>query len=107
MFSIKTTAVARLMQDLDFTTLGTLEECSICLDAFGRKPLRQVSCNGKHVFHRKCIKNWYKINRCCPLCRQAQTRACKYKLPVLIDLTREELTDDTIDLSTDDAQTLQ
>ena len=42
------------------------DECSICLEPcrFGRYKLQ---C--KHIFHKKCIKEWFKTNKSCPNCR--------------------------------------
>ena len=42
------------------------EECSICLEQCKRSRYR-LRC--KHVFHKKCIKEWFKTNKSCPNCR--------------------------------------
>jgi hypothetical protein len=43
--------------------------CSICLDAFvtgGDKP-KKTPCG--HFYHEKCLGNWFKVSRTCPVCR--------------------------------------
>tara|TARA_B100000123_G_C25737132_1_gene432039 strand:+ start:2503 stop:3078 length:576 start_codon:yes stop_codon:yes gene_type:complete len=44
-------------------------ECSICLDVINNsKTIRLEEC--KHVFHKSCIKLWYKKSNTCPICRK-------------------------------------
>ena len=44
-------------------------ECSICLEEYNRdKDIIKLNCN--HEYHRKCIKEWLKINKNCPQCRK-------------------------------------
>lgn len=40
--------------------------CSICLDDLDRN-IKQLSC--KHQFHAKCINEWIKRQRTCPMCK--------------------------------------
>lgn len=43
--------------------------CAICLDEFhGRDLVRRMPCSSAHVFHTRCILNWFKGNDKCPLC---------------------------------------
>lgn len=42
------------------------DECSICLEPC-KKGRYRLRC--KHVFHKKCIKEWFKTNKSCPNCR--------------------------------------
>ncbi|KAK0083891.1 hypothetical protein PV326_006477 [Microctonus aethiopoides] len=49
------------------------EECVICFEVLrpGIKtsnPTYTLQC--KHIFHKKCINNWFKENRSCPTCRK-------------------------------------
>ena len=45
------------------------EQCLICLSEFkDKEEIRNLYCN--HFFHRKCIDNWLKINKTCPLCKE-------------------------------------
>ena len=45
-----------------------VNECSICLDNISfRQHVRTLGCN--HAFHKKCIDNWFKRDRRCPICR--------------------------------------
>lgn len=48
--------------------------CSICLDDFHSKDLvRRLPCNANHVFHSKCILDWFISNSRCPLCNEPVT----------------------------------
>ena len=50
-----------------------LAECSICLVDFSvddPKPLVELGCSDKHVFHQECLEGWIENNSVCPLCRQ-------------------------------------
>ena len=42
------------------------DECSICLEPC-RNGRYRLQC--KHIFHNKCIKEWFKTNKSCPNCR--------------------------------------
>lgn len=45
--------------------------CSICLSKFRvNNILRQLPCDGNHIFHKNCIDNWLETNQTCPHCRQ-------------------------------------
>lgn len=48
-----------------------LEECSICLTAFGEgdEVIRLPSCD--HPFHVSCLNNWVSKHATCPYCRSA------------------------------------
>lgn len=47
-------------------------DCCICLAPFSADvPIRQTSCG--HHFHEKCLGNWLKMSRTCPLCRRNVT----------------------------------
>lgn len=43
------------------------EECSICLD-INNKVWIKTKCN--HTYHEECFKEWIKINKSCPICRE-------------------------------------
>ncbi|KRX08774.1 hypothetical protein PPERSA_08085 [Pseudocohnilembus persalinus] len=44
--------------------------CSICLEIFEKdNKIIQLPCHYKHIFHQKCIKNWWKTLQACPICR--------------------------------------
>lgn len=42
-------------------------ECSICLEKFDSNCIALYSCD--HIYHEKCIREWIKKSRLCPLCR--------------------------------------
>lgn len=45
--------------------------CAICLEEFHSKDLvRKLPCNVNHVFHSKCILDWFVSHHRCPLCNE-------------------------------------
>ena len=45
-----------------------LDECPICLiEMSNEQDTVKLACN--HVFHSKCIEDWFKKSTCCPYCR--------------------------------------
>ena len=42
-------------------------ECCICMETFGRGVIVETSC--KHVFHKRCCREWLRQARSCPVCR--------------------------------------
>jgi len=43
--------------------------CPICLEEFNdNETVIELSC--KHIFHKDCIKSWFKNNHSCPTCRK-------------------------------------
>ena len=43
--------------------------CPICLDEYNDKEtISKLNCN--HIFHKKCIKEWFHNNNNCPNCRK-------------------------------------
>lgn len=46
----------------------TEDQCLICLEELSLDKTETFSCN--HTFHRKCLEEWFKIERTCPLCRK-------------------------------------
>ena len=45
-------------------------DCSICMDIYKYKQYKRVLPECKHIFHKKCIDNWFKKNSSCPVCRK-------------------------------------
>lgn len=44
-----------------------IDECIICLDDFKKNDkIIQLYCN--HVYHKKCLRQWFKESMTCPLC---------------------------------------
>ncbi|CAG9334216.1 unnamed protein product [Blepharisma stoltei] len=44
--------------------------CAICSEEFQiSDKVCALPCDGRHIFHENCIKNWLKVNAICPLCR--------------------------------------
>ena len=43
------------------------KECSICLEDIKKNDIN-LSCN--HIFHKECLKEWFKIKTTCPICRK-------------------------------------
>lgn len=46
---------------------GLLDNCSICLEIFGEDEIVKLECT--HIFHEKCLEEWLKIQKNCPLCK--------------------------------------
>ena len=53
---------------LDNNPIKSENECSICMEKIEYNKIEKLSCN--HLFHNKCILEWYKTNLSCPMCRQ-------------------------------------
>lgn len=57
-------------------------ECGICFDSIvNGQDIRLLKCG--HMFHKKCIKSWFKRQRNCPFCRAVvgvRNIYCKKKL---------------------------
>mmetsp|Transcript_132646 Transcript_132646/g.383500 ORF Transcript_132646/g.383500 Transcript_132646/m.383500 type:complete len:332 (+) Transcript_132646:129-1124(+) len=51
--------------------LAGLDSCPICIADFSEKdnPAVKLKTCG-HIFHKSCLKNWLKVARTCPLCRE-------------------------------------
>ena len=45
------------------------EICSVCHEGY-EEGVECIELNCKHVFHRKCISQWLKLKRNCPMCKQ-------------------------------------
>ena len=43
-------------------------DCSICYEVFN-KDEEVIKLDCRHVFHEKCLLDWFKHNRTCPMCR--------------------------------------
>ena len=43
--------------------------CSICLDEYIINHIDTVTTNCKHNFHGKCLYEWTKKSKHCPICR--------------------------------------
>jgi hypothetical protein len=43
------------------------EECSICLEINDNAWIK-IHCN--HIYHKECLKEWIKISKSCPICRE-------------------------------------
>jgi hypothetical protein len=48
------------------------EDCSICLRKLKKKELC-MHLNCSHIFHSKCILDWFEINIECPVCRDTDS----------------------------------
>ena len=52
--------------------------CAVCLCALAAgEELTQLTCEGKHVFHAHCIREWLETaSRCCPVDKQDLSKQC-------------------------------
>ena len=64
-------------RDYDIKKDSEVKECSICLDSFvfsfsqtDKRKIAELNCSNKHIFHVECLKEWFKTNDKCPLCRE-------------------------------------
>uniref|UniRef100_A0A7S4PTF4 RING-type domain-containing protein n=1 Tax=Alexandrium monilatum TaxID=311494 RepID=A0A7S4PTF4_9DINO len=45
-------------------------ECSVCLQGLDDgAPLKRLPCEGAHVFHERCLRQWFERQPTCPTCR--------------------------------------
>lgn len=45
------------------------DSCSICLEAMRREKVVSLECHSSHMFHERCIVNWFDTDHdSCPLC---------------------------------------
>lgn len=44
-----------------------IKECLICYEPNMESEVVKLPCN--HIFHKKCILQWFKLKNTCPLCR--------------------------------------
>ena len=54
-----------------FKTINLISDeiCPICLDKYNGPTVLRLPCNKEHFFHKKCILEWFKKSRKCPICR--------------------------------------
>ncbi|RLN27812.1 hypothetical protein C2845_PM05G05910 [Panicum miliaceum] len=76
------------MAALPETTAGEGEtrgkECAVCLEAYeAGDTLRTMPC--AHGFHQRCIFEWLRVSRLCPLCRFALPAAAETESPFMGD----------------------
>ena len=57
--------------------LAKYSECIICLNAMS-KPEDMMRLTCKHEYHRKCISEWFKEKRECPMCRNYDVNPEEY-----------------------------
>jgi hypothetical protein len=52
-----------------YENTGDMDECPVCLEKYNEnEELIELDCH--HYYHEKCIKDWLKKNRNCPICRE-------------------------------------
>ena len=44
--------------------------CSICMNEYIKEDWVSILVKCKHIFHTKCIKEWLKYKKNCPICRE-------------------------------------
>lgn len=53
---------------INYTEVPNDETCSICLDYYIKDiEINRLPCH--HIFHKKCLIDWFIINKSCPICR--------------------------------------
>ncbi len=56
-FSLKLSDITRELEN----------ECSICYEEYGNKPISLLECG--HIFHEACLNEWFTRQNTCPKCR--------------------------------------
>ena len=54
-------------------------ECMICMDPINTKSERVCKLQRKHIFHTKCIAEWFLTNQTCPICRNTNITCSHYQ----------------------------
>jgi len=66
---IKSPGILLLIDTKESGLESGIEVCSICLNTESNESkLYKLEC--EHVFHMKCIKDWYQVKQSCPNCRK-------------------------------------
>ena len=66
--SIEESTEESIEESIEDSTEVSIEECSICLEAYNKRQLR-VTLECKHNFHSHCILSWLQKEKTCPICR--------------------------------------
>ena len=68
--------IGRMARAFDASRFTEHDECIICLEAFTDKDVvTPLPCSKRHYFHTKCIQDWGKRQKYCPLCTTPFTLA--------------------------------
>ena len=55
--------------------------CIICFENFDQETeVIQLECNKSHIYHEKCILDWFGKSKSCPLCR----RENRHQVPIQV-----------------------
>lgn len=57
---------------------ASTESCAICLVEFSvddLRPIAELNCSNKHIFHLECLQGWVKHQDNCPMCRELIVKA--------------------------------
>ena len=57
-------------------------ECSICFQKIKWYNKKSLSCG--HVYHKKCLQEWFKKKQVCPYCRKDFSPQKKYSKKVVV-----------------------
>eukprot|EP00737_Agarophyton_chilense_P003886 gb/GEZJ01004689.1/.p1 GENE.gb/GEZJ01004689.1/~~gb/GEZJ01004689.1/.p1 ORF type:complete len:295 (-),score=18.46 gb/GEZJ01004689.1/:900-1784(-) len=56
--------------------------CPVCLDKFhGKDLVRKLPCDSNHMFHSKCILDWFAFQQRCPLCNEYVSNSLQVCVP--------------------------
>lgn len=72
--------------------------CAICLQQITGNDVKELSFCSKHIFHKSCLNDWYKIKEECPKCRAnttTLTTESKNKCPELDIYTPQQTAQST------------
>lgn len=66
-----------------------IEDCSVCFEDI--KSCENIKLNCGHIYHKKCIGEWMKLNSSCPMCRAEITEEVYIKMGILQPMSLEDL----------------
>lgn len=56
---------------IKYTKDNLYDSCIICFENFVEgEELIELTCNAKHIFHSKCLKDWFSFQAICPFCKK-------------------------------------
>lgn len=56
---------------IKYTESNPYDSCIICFESFvENEELIELKCDAKHIFHSKCLKDWFSYQAICPFCKK-------------------------------------
>jgi hypothetical protein len=64
------------------------DNCAICLDAFGTRFVKNLSCG--HTFHKGCFQLWNQRSNTCPTCRHPFRELPRFRVETVVNVYEGE-----------------